>query len=126
MQGKCTIRGMHFHAFHGSLELERELGLVFIVDVALFFPLSLEDASQSTVNPIESADIYETTKGVMMGTKFKSRTSLALRIAREMLTRFGEVSQVHVKVACKHFFIGDVEAIEAEVQCTREDFPASV
>ncbi len=126
MQGKYTIKGMHFHAFHGSLELERELGLVFIVDVTLFFPLLPEDASQSTANQIESADIYETTKGVMMGTKFKSRTSLALRIAHEMFSRFEKVGQIHVKVACKHFFIGDVEAIEAEVQCTREDFSAGV
>ncbi|MDL2264672.1 dihydroneopterin aldolase [Synergistaceae bacterium OttesenSCG-928-I11] len=124
MLGKYTIRGMHFHAFHGSLEVERELGLVFIVDVTLFFPLSPEDASQSAVSKIKGADVYETAKGVMMGTKFKSRVSLALRIAREMLARFEKASEVHVKITRKHFFIpGDVEAIEAEVQCTREDFP---
>lgn len=123
MQGKFTIRGMHFHAFHGSLEVERELGLVFVVDVTLFFPLSQEDASEAAVSKIQGEVVYEVAKSVMMGTKFKSRVSLALRIAREMFGRFDEADEVYVKVTRKHIFIpSDVEAIEAEVQCKREDF----
>jgi dihydroneopterin aldolase len=123
MLGKYTMKGMHFHAFHGALEVERELGLLFIVDVTLFFPLSPEDASQSAAGKIKGADVYETAKDVMMGTKFKSRVSLALQIAREMLARFEKVNEVHLKITRKHFFIpGDVETIEAEVQCRREDF----
>ncbi len=124
MQGKYTIKGMHFHAFHGSLEVERELGLVFNVDATLFFPLLPEDASESAVSKIRGADVYETTKGVMMGTKFKSRVGLALRIAHELFLRFGKVSEVQVKIMRKQIFVpGDVEEIEAEVQCKREDFP---
>jgi dihydroneopterin aldolase len=127
MLGKYTMKGMHFHAFHGALEVERELGLLFIVDVTLFFPLSPEDASQSAVGKIKGADVYDTVKSVMMGTKFNSRISLALRTAREMLARFDKVSEVHLKITRKHFLIpGDVEMIDAEVQCKREDFAGSL
>lgn len=124
MQGKYTIKGMNFHGFHGSLEVERELGLVFMVDVSLFFDLKPEDASQNAVSKMKGADVYELTKSLMMGTKFNSRMSLSLMIARELLAKYEEATEVHVTIRRHHLFIpGNVDAIDAEVKCKRGDFP---
>lgn len=123
MQGKYTIKGMHFHAFHGTLEVERELGLVFSVDVSLLFELHAADVSEDAAALIKGADVYDLTKGLMMGTKYKSRTNLAVRIARELLAKYGHVQEAHVVVSKRHVFIaGDVDFIMAEVFCKREDF----
>ena len=70
MNGKYTVKGMNFHAFHGFLEVERELGQVFCVDVTLTLPLKKEDASPSAMHKIRKADVYEVTKGVVMETKY--------------------------------------------------------
>lgn len=126
MHGKYTISGMNFHAFHGSLEVEKELGLVFMVDASLFFDLTPKDASEVAVGKIRGAEVYELTRSVMMGTKFTSRMALALKIAQEMLARFQEATEVHINIRRHHLFIpGNVDAIDVEVQCKREDFGAS-
>ncbi len=35
-----ALRGMQFHAFHGCLEVERELGQIFSINVGLDYELS--------------------------------------------------------------------------------------
>lgn len=123
MQGKYCVKGMSFHAFHGFLEVERELGQVFSIDVCLSFPLKLEDASPSAIQNVRGADIYELTKGVVMGTKYKSHLSLALSIAKTMFDHFKEAIDASVVVGRRQLFIaGNVDQILAEVECRREDF----
>jgi dihydroneopterin aldolase len=105
------------------MEVERELGQVFSVDVALEFELTTEDLAPS-VNPIvRGSDVYDVTKSIMMGTKFKSHTSLALAISKELFSHLKQVSAVDVTVGRKQLFIsGDVKEILAVVACKREDF----
>lgn len=123
MNGKYTVKGMNFHAFHGFLEVERELGQVFCVDVTLTLPLKKEDASPSAMHKIRGADVYEVTKGVVMGTKYTSHLSLAMAIAKAALERFDVAIEATVVVARTQLFIaGNVDKILAEVTCGRNDF----
>ena len=122
MNGKFTIRGMNFHAFHGFLEVERELGQVFSIDVILSFPLKSEDASPSAVHKIRGAEVYDLTRGVVMGTKYTSHFSLAIAIARIMLKNFEITTEAKVIIGRKQLFIpGNVDQVLAEVTCDRGD-----
>jgi dihydroneopterin aldolase len=123
MKGKCIVQGMNFHAFHGMMEVERELGQVFSVDVALYINLTPEDASPSVKTEVRGSEIYEVTKNMVMGTKFTSHMSLALALAKEMFTHFRQVTEVEVTVGRRQLFIpGDVREILACVACARSDF----
>lgn len=123
MKGSTAVKGMTFHAFHGSLEVERELGQVFSVDVILGFDLSPKDASESTEQQVRGVAVYDLTKNVMMGTRFKSHVSLALRLAQEMFQNFKTITDVRIAIGRRQLFIaGDVREIVAEVDCKREDF----
>jgi dihydroneopterin aldolase len=123
MRGIYSVKGMSFHAFHGHLEVERELGQVFLVDVILGFDLTPDSESPAAESNLRGGEIYELTKNVIMGTKFRSHASLALRLAHEMLSSHKDVTDARVVIERRHLFIpGDVRSIEAEVFCTREDF----
>ncbi|MDR3354509.1 MAG: dihydroneopterin aldolase [Synergistaceae bacterium] len=123
MRGTYTIKGMSFHAFHGVMEVERELGQVFLVDVTLGLELDSKNSSPSVDSNLRGAVIYDLTKNVMMGTKYKSHTWLALRIAQEMLGNLKEVTDVSVVIERRNLFIaGDVQGSVIEVSCSREEF----
>ncbi|MDR1019523.1 MAG: dihydroneopterin aldolase [Synergistaceae bacterium] len=123
MKGKCVVRGMNFHAFHGAMEVERELGQMFSVDAALSMEMTLADASPSVNTDVRGSEIYEVTKNVMMGTKFNSHTSLALAIAKDLFARFKHVTDAEVSIGRRQLFIaGDVREILAIVSCVRSDF----
>jgi dihydroneopterin aldolase len=123
MKGKCIVQGMNFHAFHGAMEVERELGQMFSVDVSLAVDLAAEDASPSVNTEVRGSEIYEITKNIMMGTKFNSHTSLALALAKKLLERFRQVTDAEVTVGRRQLFIaGDVREILASVSCIRADF----
>ena len=122
MQGKYTVKGMGFHAFHGSLEVERELGTIYLVDVTFGVELTPNDDSSKVISGIQGADVYEVVKGLMMGSKFKSIMSLALHIARELLRNFSSAQEATVKITSKQLFIpGNVDSVVAEASATRAD-----
>ena len=122
MQGKYTVKGMGFHAFHGSLEVERELGTIYLVDVTFGVELTPDDDSSKVTSDIQGADVYEVVKGLMMGSKFKSIMSLALHIARELLSKFPTAQEADVKITSKQLFIpGNVDSVVAEATATRAD-----
>jgi dihydroneopterin aldolase len=123
MRGTYSVKGMSFHAFHGVMEVERELGQVFLVDVRLGVELNSDSASPVNETNFRGGEIYDLTKNVMMGTKYRSHTGLALRIAQDILSHIKEVTDVTVSLERRHLFIaGDVQSIVVEVGCTREEF----
>ncbi len=123
MQGKFCVKGMNFHAFHGSLEVERELGQVFSINVSLGFAVDAGDIAPSTEAPIRGADVYDETKSVVMGSRFHSHVSLALAIAKAMFERFKAAETATVTIGRKQLFIaGTVDEVTAEVTCERKDF----
>ncbi|GHV27246.1 dihydroneopterin aldolase [Synergistales bacterium] len=125
MKAKCVVNGMVFHAFHGTMEVERELGQVFIVDVSIDFDCVQTEIVQTAEPVIRGQDIYDTAKDLILGTKFKSHAALAASLAGAMFKRFGRADEVHVSVGCRNIFIaGDVREMSAVAECVRKDFEA--
>jgi dihydroneopterin aldolase len=125
MKGVHAVRGMSFHAFHGVLEVERELGQVFAVDVAVEFDIDPSEDSPKTEPVVRDADVYEITRNVMLETKYRSITSLAGKIAHDLMAEFGKATKAAVSINRKQLFIpGNVDYGVAEVSYTREDFDA--
>jgi dihydroneopterin aldolase len=125
MKGSLTVTGMSFHAFHGILEVERELGQVFSVDANVEFEIDSADGSPKAEPVIRDADVYEISRNVMMETKYRSITSLAGKIARDLLAEYPKACKSTVSIKRKQLFIpGNVDYCVAEVSCTREDFNA--
>ena len=122
MKGVHTVKGMNFHAFHGVLEVERELGQVYFVDATVEFELDPADISQEDEPLIRDADVFEVTRNVMMETKFRSISSLAGTIARNLLEEYDKVLSVTVCIRRNQLFIpGNVDSSITEVTVARSD-----
>jgi dihydroneopterin aldolase len=113
---------MSFHAFHGVLEVERELGQIFSGDVTVEF-----DGDPSDVNPnaepfVRDADVFEISRNVVMETKYRSIISLAAKIAHDVMAEYVKAASATVSVTRKQLFIpGSVDSSVAEVSCSRAD-----
>ena len=66
MLGNFCVEGMHFHAFHGDLEVERELGQVFSIDISLSYEITKQCMDQSSSSSLRGADIYDHIKSIVM------------------------------------------------------------
>jgi len=125
MKGVHIVKGMNFHAFHGVMEVERELGQVFFVDVTVEFELDPDGISSKDEPFIRDADVFEITRNVMMETRFRSISSLAGTIARNILDEYKKALCVKVCINRKQLFIpGNVDSSITEVTCIRSDFGA--
>lgn len=124
MIGKYIIKGMRFHAFHGSNFVERELGIGFTVDVSILYPLCPEDDSPEVQSKVKGAEIYDVVKDVMMNTKYNSRASLAIEMAKRLYVQFRNASEIGIKITRTTIFIpGSIDSIDTEVWSKRTDFP---
>ena len=124
---KCihTVKGMSFHAFHGVMEVERELGQVYFVDVTIDFGLDPADISEKDEPVIRDAGVFEITRNIMMATKFRSISSLACTIASGLLEQYEKALSATVSINKKQLFIpGNVDSCLTEVEITRSDFEA--
>jgi dihydroneopterin aldolase len=114
---------MVFHAFHGTMEVERELGQIFVVDVVIDFDCVQTEIVQYAEPVIRGQDVYDTTKDLILGTKFKSHYALAASLAGAMFKRFGRADTVRVSVGSRNIFIaGDVQEMISVAECVRKDF----
>lgn len=122
MRCKHIVRGMNFHAFHGVLEVERELGQVFSVDVTVEFDGDPSDTNPKAESFVCDADIFEICRNVVMATKYRSIINLAAKIARDVMTEYANVTNATVSATKKQLFIqGSVDSSTAEVSYSRAD-----
>jgi dihydroneopterin aldolase len=125
---KCfhTVKGMSFHAFHGILEVERELGQVYFVDATIEFDMNPASVSQKDEPPqIRDADVFEITRNVMMETKFRSISNLAGKLAHDLLDEYAKALSVKICVTRRQLFIpGNVDSSVSEVTYSRSDITA--
>jgi dihydroneopterin aldolase len=126
MKCKHAVKGMSFHAFHGVLEVERELGQVFLVDVTVEFDGDPSDVDSRSEPFVRDADIYEISRNVIMETKYRSIVSLAAKIARDVMTEYAKAAGATVSVTRKQLFIpGSVESSVTEVSYSRADLDSA-
>jgi dihydroneopterin aldolase len=122
MKCKHVVKGMSFHAFHGGLEVERELGQVFSVDVTVEFDDEPSDVNPSAEPLLRDADVFEICRNVMMETKYRSIISLAAKITRDVMMEYANAANATVSVTRKQLFIpGNAENSVAEVSYNRAD-----
>jgi dihydroneopterin aldolase len=122
MKCKHIVQGMSFHAFHGILEVERELGQIFSVDVTVEFDGGPSDVDPKAEPFVRDADIYEISRNVVMETKYRSIISLAAKIARDVMNEYAKAASATVAVKRKQLFIpGSVDSSMAEVSYSRAD-----
>ncbi|MDR0654125.1 MAG: dihydroneopterin aldolase [Synergistaceae bacterium] len=126
MKCKHAVKGMSFHAFHGVLEVERELGQIFSVDVIVEFDDDPSDVDPDTEPFVRDADVYEICRNVVMETKYRSIISLAAKIAHDVMAEYAMAANTTVSVTRKQLFIpGSVENSVAEVSYSRADLDPS-
>lgn len=117
-----TVKGIHFHAFHGALEVERELGQVLEIDLSLSYDVEPKELGSDKVPPVSDASVFEVVQKVVMTTKFKSMEGLALEIARRIMGTCAVVELVTVIIRRRQLFIpGDVQSAEVEITVDRQD-----
>lgn len=93
-----SIKGMHFHAFHGVDNYEKEHGNDFEVDVILKTDLTAAAKSDRISNAPNYARIHQLTSEVMAGKSVNLIEHLAFLIGSKIEEEFGEVSGFEVKV----------------------------
>lgn len=117
-----TLEGAHFHAFHGEMEVERELGQVFNVNVKLTYEAEPSNMGQEKVTAASYADLYEKTKRVIMGTRFMSVEALAYRIGCDVLKITATSKQAIVEIKRQQLFIpGHMDAVDVCVTVDKSD-----
>ena len=62
---KITLENMEFHAFHGCMEHEQQLGNTFIVSVCMELDTSLAGATDELVHTLNYQLVYDVVKTQM-------------------------------------------------------------
>ena len=80
---KIILAGLMFHAHHGVLDAERELGQMFEVDVELH--ANLRGAGDDISKTVDYSIVYAQIDQVMTGNRFQLLEALAEALAGEIL-----------------------------------------
>lgn len=116
-----VVEGMRFHAFHGSMEVERELGQVLDISASFSYHVAPgEEDFPEKVFPYHKA--YEITQNVVMNTKFRTVEALAFAISRNLLKGCptGEFVQTTIKRG-QLYVPGVLDHVGVTVEVCRED-----
>lgn len=94
---RIIMRGMEFYGFHGVLDLEREKGQPFIVDLDLVLDLKPAGITDDLSRTVSYAEVYRTVATIMTGPACRLLEALAENIARAVLANY-PVTQVMVRI----------------------------
>ncbi len=123
MLAKISLNDMLFYGFHGSMEVERELGQKFLIDVTL--TLNVKDAVKED-NPsktISSYTIYQITSSIVTEKKFSLIETLTYNIAKSFFERFPHIVHITVKVKRPNLYLsGIVGGAEVEMEFDKSSF----
>jgi len=94
---RISLNGMRFYAFHGCFAEEQAIGTHFELDVVFDTDTSVAQVSDNIADTISYLDVYQVVKGEM------SQPSHLLehvgeRVASALLTKFGGMEHVEVRV----------------------------
>jgi dihydroneopterin aldolase len=114
---RLVLTGMEFHAHHGAFAEEARLGARFTVDLELELALSGEDRLDATV---DYSRVFDQVRGLVTGSRHKLIESLAVTIARAILTEEPLLTAVTVRVHKPHAPLpGVVRDVYVEVRKER-------
>ena len=114
---KLRLKGMVFHARHGSLTPERELDQRFEVDLEIMGNFRQAASSDDLKDAVDYRTLHQIVKGIIEGPSKKLLETLAESIAMELLA-LKKFEGVTVKVCKPHIpYNGIING--AEVELTR-------
>ncbi len=122
MIAKVSLNDMLFYGFHGSMEVERELGQKFLVDIVLTFNVKDAVESDSPNKTISSYAIYQLTREIVTERKFSLIETLAYNIGKAFIEKYPELLQILIRIKRPNLYLsGIVGSAEVEMELRRED-----
>ncbi|GAB4224375.1 MAG: dihydroneopterin aldolase [Acidobacteriota bacterium] len=88
LEGRVRVNGIRFHAFHGLTRLERQVGVRYRVDVELATDITAAAETDQIAHAIDYRDVHALVVEIGRGNSFHLIETLAVRIGRELLSRF--------------------------------------
>ncbi|RMG43877.1 MAG: dihydroneopterin aldolase [Acidobacteria bacterium] len=120
MTGEISVRGIRFHAFHGLTKLERKIGVRHRVDVDLVAPIGRAAESDRVEDTIDYRQVHDLVVKIGRENSFHLIETLAVRIARELLSTFS-CERVRVAVQKETPVVdGIVDSVGVSVTLDRE------
>lgn len=98
---QISLTDIEFHARHGVLEQERQVGGSYVVDITLTIPNEKSTETDALEDTVNYAEVYEVIKQEM-DIPSKLIEHVAGRIARRIKAEFTLVSKVTIKLTKKH------------------------
>lgn len=98
MNTKIRLSEMRFHAFHGVLPHEREVGTEFVVNLLLDVDVSQAIESDRVEDTVNYAHLYELVKEEMSIPSHLIE-HVAGRIGKSIKQRYPQVSALEIRVA---------------------------
>lgn len=96
-----TLNNIEIHAFHGVLPQERQIGGLYVVDIAMTVPDEQSTETDNLEHTVNYAEVYDVIKEEM-AIPSKLIEHVAGRIARRVRHEFPLVSQVRIALTKKH------------------------
>jgi len=95
---RITLENMEFHAYHGCLEHEQQLGNTFIVTLSMEFDTSLAGATDELVHTLNYQLVYDVVKAQM---KIPSKLieHVGQRIVDTLFAAFPQIQVLAVKLS---------------------------
>ena len=120
VEGYIILRGLRFHAFHGVMPQERQVGGDFILDIRVGYPLEQAMMSDEVQDTLNYASLYELV-AQEMGQPSKLLEHVGRRIAAAVLEKYQGVSEVAVKVSKLNPPLGgQIGSVSVEIRKGRE------
>jgi dihydroneopterin aldolase len=120
MQGRTTVNGIRFHAFHGLTKLERQIGVRHRVDIAMKADIEKAAGSDRIEDTVDYREIHDIVIRVGRQNSFHLIETLAVRMAQEILERF-RCDEVRVSVQKETPVLdGMVDSVGVEVTLGKE------
>lgn len=88
MQGRITVKGIRFHAWHGLTKLEREIGVRYRVDVALVTDIAQAATSDRIADAIDYREVHQIVVRTGRENSYHLIETLVANLARKLLERF--------------------------------------
>ncbi len=123
MQGRITVNGIRFHAFHGLTKLERQIGVRHRVDIAMKADIEKAAGTDRIADTVDYREIHDIVIRVGRQNSFHLIETLAVRIAKEILERY-RCDEIRVSVQKETPVLdGMVDSVGVEVTLGKEHLP---
>ena len=115
--GYIHLRQVRFHAFHGVMPQERQVGADFVLDLRVGYPLQQAMQSDEVADTLDYAALYDLVAREMQQPS-KLLEHVAGRIAETIGKTFPQVTSIDLELTKQNPPIGaDCEGASVEIHC---------